>query len=165
MNVFDNKQENVKKLLILIMLLIYTLVWIIKENWQISNSWSQILFFIFSYGLGLFVMLGDEKYLQKIYADELEKKILITRSPLFILILPLLSIFMFTSTGSIAGIGLIMALNLVLLIEIWQLAKQKSLFNQYFLQGAKKQMNLSEINIIKIIVSIYCLLLLIFLFR
>jgi len=164
MNIFSENQEKIKKFLLLLMLVLFILWWLIKEQWQITNIWSQILLFIFSYGFGLFLMLGDEKYLQTIYADELEKKILITRSPLFLLILPLLSIFMLTSTGSLAGMGLIMAINLVVLIEIWQLASQRESFNQYFLQGLKKQITLSEIKVIKIVSSIYFLLLL-FLFR
>ncbi|MFA6814411.1 MAG: hypothetical protein GX943_03515 [Candidatus Pacebacteria bacterium] len=160
MSFFSDSQEKTKKFILLAVLLLFVLYWLIKEQWQIINIWSQILLFIFAYGLGLFLMLGDEKYLQKIYADELEKKILITRSPLFLLILPLLSIFMLSSTGSLAGMGLIMAINLVVIIEIWQLAPKQKVFNQYFLQGVKKQIALSEIKIIKMAVLIYFLLLL-----
>jgi len=160
MSVFSDDQEKIKKISLLSILVLFILWWLIKEQWQINEIWSQILLFIFAYGLGLFLMLGDEKYLQKIYADELEKKILITRSPLFVITLPLLSIFVLTSTGSLAGIALMMAINLVVLIEVWQLAGQPKAFNQYFLQGAKKQIILSEIKIIKIITLLYFLLLL-----
>lgn len=160
MKIFNKKEEQVKKIILLVVLILFVLFLLIKQHWDISNSWSQILLFIFSYGLGLFLMLGDEKYLQKIYLDELEEKILITRSPLFVLILPFLSIFVLTSTGSIVGIGLIMALNLVTLIEIWQLSTKEDLFNQNFLQNTKKRVNLSEIRIIQIVSSIYFLLIL-----
>jgi hypothetical protein len=165
MSVFSHDQEKIKKITLLSVLMLFILWWLIKEEWQINHIWSQILFFIFAYGLGLFLMLGDEKFLQKIYADELEKKILITRSPLFLLVLPVLSIFMLTSTGSLAGIALIMAINLLILIEIWQLAPQPKIFNQYFLQGVKKQITLSEIQIIKTVASIYFLLLILLMFR
>jgi hypothetical protein len=164
MNIFDQQQEKIKKIILFAVLILFILWWLIKVQWQISGIWSEILLFIFAYGLGLFLILGDEKYLQKIYGDELEKKILITRSPLFLLVLPVLSIFMLTSTGSLAGIALIMAINLVLLIEIWQLANQREVFNQYFLQGIKKEISLSEIRIIKFIALFYFLILLI-LFR
>ena len=160
MSVFSDDQVKTKKISLLLVLVLFILWWLIGEQWQINEIWSQILLFIFAYGLGLFLMLGDEKYLQKIYADELEKKILITRSPLFIITLPFLSIFMFSSTGSLAGMGLMIAINLVVIIEVWQLANRKKVFNQYFLQGAKKQITLSEIKIIKIITFIYFLLLL-----
>ncbi len=160
MKIFNKKEEQVKKIILLVVLILFVLFLLIKQHWDITNSWSQILLFIFSYGLGLFLMLGDEKYLQKIYLDELEEKILITRSPLFVLILPFLSIFVLTSTGSIVGIGLIMALNLVTLIEIWQLSTKEDLFNQNFLQNTKKRVNLSEIRIIQIVSSIYFLLIL-----
>ncbi|NLG06607.1 MAG: hypothetical protein GX559_02830 [Candidatus Pacebacteria bacterium] len=160
MKIFNKKEEQVKKIILLVVLILFVLFLLIKQHWDISNSWSQILLFIFSYGLGLFLMLGDEKYLQKIYLDELEEKILITRSPLFILILPFLSIFVLTSTGSVVGIGLIMALNLVILIEIWQLSTKEDLFNQNFLQNTKKRVNLSEMRIIQIVSSAYFLLIL-----
>jgi hypothetical protein len=164
MNVFTQRQETIKKIIIIVVLILFILWWLIKAHWQITSIWSDILFFIFAYGLGLFLILGDEKYLQKIYADELENKILITRSPLFLLVLPVLSVFMLTSTGSLAGIALIMAINLTLLIEIWQLASQQKLFNQYFLHGVKKDLSLSEITIVKFAILIYFLILL-FLFR
>lgn len=164
MKIFNKKEEQVKKIILLVALVLFVLFLLIKQHWEITSSWSQILLFIFSYGLGLFLMLGDEKYLQKIYLDELEEKILITRSPLFILILPFLSIFVLTSTGSVAGIGLIMALNLVIFIEIWQLSTKEELFNQNFLQNTKKRVNLSEIRIIQIVSSVYFLLILFLLF-
>ncbi|KUK78912.1 MAG: hypothetical protein XD95_0713, partial [Microgenomates bacterium 39_7] len=66
--------------------------------------------------------------------------------------------------GSLAGIALIMAINLAILIEIWQLAPQQKVFNQYFLQGIKKDISLSEIRIVKFVALIYFFLLL-FLFR
>lgn len=164
MSVFNQQQEKIKKIILFAVLILFILWWLNKVEWQISSSWSEILFFIVAYGLGLFLTLGDEKYLQKIYGDELDKKILITRSPLFLLVLPVLSIFMLTSTGSLAGMALIMAINLVILIEIWQLAPQQKIFNQYFLQGIKKEISLSEIRIIKFIALFYFLILLI-LFR
>lgn len=164
MSVFNQQQEKIKKIILFAVLILFILWWLNKVEWQISSSWSEILFFIVAYGLGLFLTLGDEKYLQKIYGDELDQKILITRSPLFLLVLPVLSIFMLTSTGSLVGIALIMAINLVILIEIWQLAPQQKIFNQYFLQGIKKEISLSEIRIIKFIALFYFLILLI-LFR
>lgn len=164
MSIFNKKEEQIKKIILLVALIFFVLFFLIKQDWKITNSWSQILLFIFSYGLGLFLMLGDEKYLQKLYLDELEEKILITRSPLFILILPFLSIFVLTSTGSIVGTGLITALNLVILIEIWQLSTKEDLFNQNFLQNTKKRVNLSEMRIIQIVSSVYFLLILFLLF-
>ncbi len=137
----------------------------IREQWQINNFYLQILMFIFAYTLGLFLMLGDEKYLQKIYSEELEQKILITRSPLFLVSLPFLSIFMLTSTGSIAGIALILALNLVIFIEIYQLAPRTEKFNQYFLMGVKKKLAVSEIKIVKMVSFLYFLILLFLLFK
>lgn len=164
MSIFNKKEEQVKKIILLVALISFVLFLLIKQDWEITSLWSQILLFIFSYGLGLFLMLGDEKYLQKLYLDELEEKILITRSPLFILILPFLSIFVLTSTGSIVGTGLITALNLVILIEIWQLSTKEDLFNQNFLQNTKKRVNLSEMRIIQIVSSVYFLLILFLLF-
>ena len=162
MKIFNDQQLKIKKIWLFVILLIFVFIWLIREEWQITNIWSQILFFIIAYGLGLFLMLGDEKYLQKIYSEELEKKILITRSPLFLLSLPFLSVFMLTSTGSVAGIALIMAINLVIVIEIWQLAASEKIFNQHFLQGVKKRVNLSEIRIVKIVSLLYLLFLLFF---
>jgi hypothetical protein len=160
MSVFTKSQQKIKKAFLFVTLILFVLIWLFREDWQIDKFYLQILMFIFAYGLGLFLMLGDEKYLQKIYTEELEKKILITRSPLFLIILPFLSVFMLTSTGSIAGIALILALNLVILIEIYQLASQTEKFNQYFLIGIKKKISSSEIKIVKTVFFIYFLLLL-----
>ncbi len=164
MGVFNQQQEKIKKFIFLAGLILFILWWLAKAQWQIASVWSELLLFIVAYGLGLFLILGDEKYLQKIYGGELEKKLLITRSPLFLLVLPILSIFMLTSTGSLAGIALIMAINLVILVEIWQLAPQQQVFNQYFLPGIKKEISLAEISIIKLVALLYFFLLL-FLFR
>jgi hypothetical protein len=160
MNIFSKSQQKNKKVLLLISLLAFILICLIREQWQIKNLWSQVLILIVAYGLGIFLMFGDEKYLQNIYTEKLEEKVLITRSPLFLLTLPLLSIFMLTSTGSIAGMALILAINLVILIEIWQLAGQNQKFNQYFLTAVKKKVTNLEIKIIKIIFLLYFLILL-----
>lgn len=164
MGVFNQQQEKIKKFIVLAVLFLFILWWLAKAQWQMASVWSEILLFIVAYGLGLLLISGDEKYLQKIYGGELEKKILITRTPLFLLVLPILSVFILTSTGSLAGIALIMAINLAILIEIWQLAPQQKVFNQYFLQGIKKDISLSEIRIVKFVALIYFFLLL-FLFR
>lgn len=164
MNVFNKQQKRNKIILLLLFLISFILFCLMKREWQLKDSCLEYLLFILSYGLGTALMLGDEKYLQQIYAEEMNKKLLITRSPLFLLSLALLSIFILTSTGSIAGAGLILALNIVICIEIWQLAPKIDIFNHYFMNAGEKQLNLSEIKIIKIAVSIYFLLLL-FLFR
>lgn len=163
MNIFNQKEQNYKKVLLLIILVLFILGWLISEKWQIADLWQQLLLFIFSYGLGIFFMLGDEKYLQKIYSNELEKKILITRNPLFLLVLPFLSLFMLTSTGNIPGIALVIGMNAVLLIEIWQLADKREAFNKYFLNRVENKISLSEIKIFKIGFSIYFLFLLLLL--
>jgi hypothetical protein len=165
MKIFTKSQQKIKKILIFVILVLFILIWLFREDWQINSFYLQILMFIVAYALGLFLMLGDEKYLQKIYSEELEQKILITRSPLFLIALPFLSIFMLTSTGSIAGIALILALNLVVLIEIYQLAPQTEKFNQYFLMGVEKKLAASDIKIIKIICFFYFLILLFLLFK
>jgi len=160
MRIFTKSQQKNKKIFLLLALFLFILVWLIKEKWQIAGLWQEIFLFIFAYSLGLFLMLGDEKYLQKVYAAELEQKILITRTPLFLIGLPFLSIFMLTSTGSIVGIALILAINLVIFIEIFQLTTQSEKFNQHFLMGAKNKMTLLEIKIVKIVFIIYFLILL-----
>jgi len=164
MSVFNQQQKKIKKFIVLAGLILFILWWLAKAQWQITRVWPEILLLTIAYSLGLFLILGDEKYLQKIYGGELDNKFLVTRSPLFLLALPILSIFMLTSTGSLAGIALIMAINLVILVEIWQLAPQQQVFNQYFLPGIKKEISLAEISIIKLVTLLYFLLLL-FLFR
>lgn len=165
MSFFNRSQKKNKKMFLFVALVLFIFICLVREQWQINRFYSQILMFIFAYALGLFLMLGDEKYLQKIYSEELEQKVLITRSPLFLVSLPFLSVFMLTSTGSIAGIALILALNLVIFIEIYQLAPRTKKFNQYFLMGVKKKLVASEIKIIKMAFFLYFLILLFLLFK
>jgi hypothetical protein len=160
MNIFTQSQLRTKKILLFIALILFILIYLVRGQQQLTGLWQQSLLFIFAYGVGLFLMLGDEKYLQKIYVEELKQKTLITRNPLFLISLPFLSIFILTSTGSVAGIALILAINLVIFIEIFQLAPQIQKFNQYFLIGIKKKITKPEIKTIKIACFIYFLILL-----
>lgn len=110
--------------------------------WQ---NWTTLLSFAGAYLLGVLFLFLDEQYLYLLYEEKIDgvgKKDsqypqLISRNLLFLLCLPLLSIFVATSSGSVFGIALILALNFYLLIEMWQLRLEFLLFKDRFLDAIK----------------------------
>lgn len=57
---------------------------------------------------------------------------LITRSPLFLAVSIPLTLFVITSTGSPIGLGLVLAMSLWLVLEMWQLRPQPVEFQRRF---------------------------------
>ncbi len=112
------------------------------------NAWqnlSTLSIFVGAYFLGVILLFLDEQYLYSLYAEKIDYTEqrsshypqLISRNFLFLLCLPLLSIFVFTSSGSLFGIALILSLNFYLLVEMWQLHQEFLLFKDRFLDGVK----------------------------
>lgn len=140
-NVFSKKQIAFK-VLFSFSLLIFLIIF--YQAWQNILS---LVGFIGAYLTGVFLLYFDEQFLYKFYDEKIDLSIqdsshfstLATRNSMFLLILPFLSIFVLTSSGSILGIALILAINFYLLIEMWQLRDEFLLFKDRFLTTSKLQ--------------------------
>lgn len=91
--------------------------------------------------------------------DELKTPFLATRSVLFVAVLIPLSFFIFTSTGSTLGIGLVMSLLLGIILEMWQYRDNQKLFNERFWSLVKKKLDLNQIKIVMVSLFAYFLFL------
>jgi hypothetical protein len=106
--------------------------------------------------------------LYQFYQDKLDKPTdndshfpeLISRITLFLLSLPFLSIFVFTSSGSLPGIALVLALNCYLLVELWQLRPEYLLFKDRFLQMMQIQVDRNLVDRICVVATAYFFILL-----
>lgn len=140
-NLFSKKQIIFKVLFsfsLLILLVVFFRAW---------QNVSSLIAFIAAYFLGVFLLYADEQFLYKFYDEKIGSSIqsdshfpsLASRNSLFLFILPLLSIFVLTSSGSILGIALILSINFYLLIEMWQLRDEFLIFKERFLVTSKIQ--------------------------
>lgn len=144
MNSIFSKKQIIFKILFSLSLLIFLIVF--YQAWQNILS---LVSFIGAYLFGVSLLYLDEQYLYKLYEEKIDSttqndshfSALASRNFLFLLLLPFLSIFVLTSSGSILGIALILAINFYLLIEMWQLRDEFLLFKDHFLAMSKMQIN------------------------
>ena len=135
-----SKKQIIFKTFSPLSLLVFLIIFF--KAWQNAGS---LIAFIGAYVLGIFLLYIDEQYLYKFYIEKIDLpsetsshlSVLASRNFLFLLILPLLSVFVITSSGSILGIALILAINSYLLIEMWQLRYETLLFKERFLSAFK----------------------------
>lgn len=136
--------------------------------WQ--NLWTLSIF-AGAYFLGTIFLYLDEQYLYKYYEEKIDLTVhrdshypdLISRSFLFLLSLPLISIFVLTSSGSVFGIALVLALNFYLLVEMWQLRLEYLLFKDRFLEMVKIKATAKQVNQICVFALLYFIFLLLIL--
>lgn len=132
--IFSKRQIFIKvlgSLSLLVFLIIYFQAW---QNLQ------SLVIFIFAYLCGVAFLFADEQFLYKFYEEKIDTSFqesshfsnLASRNFLFLLLLPLLSLFVLTSSGSLWGIAIVLAINFYLLIEMWQLKGQPILLKQRF---------------------------------
>jgi hypothetical protein len=162
-----SKKQLLLKVVLTCALLVFLIVFF--QAWQ---NVASLIGFMAAYFLGIILLYLDEQYLYKFYiektGDSIENtshfSVLASRNLLFLLLLPLLSIFVLTSSGSLLGIALILSINLYLLIEMWQLRSEPLLFKERFLSVFKGQVNQSITNRFCLVSSIYFIFLLAILF-
>lgn len=156
---------------------------------QVWSQLLNLLLLVAAYSFGVFLLWADENFLYSFYSENIDYKDknithnslidapknrtmteenptdsdqqLITRQPLFLLVLIPLSFFVLTSTGSIAGVAMIMAINLYLLIEMWQLHAYPEQFQKRFSLDNKKKLSKNEVQSICYFASVYFILLII----
>lgn len=140
MNNTFSKKQILFKVIFSFSLLVFLVIFF--KAWQNASS---LMGFVGAYSIGVFLLYFDEQFLYKFYTEKIDLSsqddshfpVLASRNFLFLLILPFLSIFVFTSSGSILGIALILAINFYLLIEMWQLRDEFLLFKERFLSTLK----------------------------
>lgn len=102
------------------------------------------------FGIGVLcaitLLVADEQTLCAWYRDAETKTFLVTRSPLFLLALIPLSLFVFTSSNSYWASGLVGGMFLFLLLEMTQLQNQPAEFSRRFLQGTTASPSSSAIR-------------------
>jgi hypothetical protein len=81
------------------------------------------------------LLVADEQTLCAWYRDKETETFLVTRSPLFLLALIPLSLFVFTSSNSYWASGLVGGMFLFLLLEMTELRRKPAEFSRRFLQG------------------------------
>jgi hypothetical protein len=168
MNSLFTKKQILFKLFLSALLLAFLVVFF--EAWQ---NWQTFLGFTFAYILGCVLLFLDEQYLYRFYAEKLESRVdssshfpeLASRNVMFLLSLPFLSIFVATSSGSVMGIAMILAINFYLLVEMWQLKDEFLLFQNRFLAMSKTRLSRIMVQRLCWGVSAYFVFLLIILFN
>lgn len=142
MTTLFTKKQLVLKLILSLLFLLALIVF--YSAW---HNWSTLFSFALAYLIGLIFLFLDEQLLYRLYEEKIDLRTkkdshfpkLISRNFLFLMSLPLLSIFVATSSGSVFGIALILALNFYLLVEMWQLRSEFLLFKDHFLDGTTIQ--------------------------
>ncbi|HPS40602.1 MAG TPA: hypothetical protein PLQ50_01195 [Candidatus Woesebacteria bacterium] len=142
MNNIFSKKQLIFKFCLAFLFLVFLLIFF--KAWQ---NWLNALSFVFAYGVGVGFLFADEQFLYKFYEEKIDSgeqnashlPVLASRNFIFLLFLPFLSVFVLTSSGSILGIALVMAINFYLLIEMWQLRDEFVLFTERFLTMSKIQ--------------------------
>lgn len=168
MNSLFTKKQIFSKLFLSLLLLVFLVIFF--KAWQ---NWQTFLSFSFAYILGGLILYLDEQYLYTLYAEKIESgdnssshfPELASRNLLFLLSLPFLSIFVFTSSGSVMGIAMILAINFYLLVEMWQLKDEFLLFQNRFLAMSKTRLTRTMVERICFGATAYFVLLLIILFN
>jgi hypothetical protein len=92
---------------------------------------------------GVGFLVGDERVFYRWYRDPATptEHFLVSRSPLFLLSLIPLTIFVVTSAGSFWASGMMGSILLYLLLEMTELRRELEVFDQRFLRGIKGQVS------------------------
>jgi c-di-AMP phosphodiesterase-like protein len=177
--IFEKKELFWKFAILMIFLLAFIFFF---EAWRDLTS---LILFLVGYFVAIFLLVLDAKYFYPFYQDQIEESVqnisqqnaennqenlqnqssqlpfIISRSFYFLLVLPFLSIYALTSTGSPLAISFVMATNLFLIIEMLELRKEYLVFSDRFFRNLERPLSKKEVNRICIGVVIYFLFLLV----
>lgn len=106
----------------------------------IGSLWESV-FFAVGVVCSLGVLLGDEAFFRRWYADKEAPDFVVTRSPLFLISLIPISILVMMTFGSIWATGLIGGMLLFLLLEMTALRRDPVAFDQRFLKAVKGEVS------------------------
>lgn len=119
----------------------------------IAQTWS-LIWFVIGVLCGVSFLIADEFYLRRWYQEGNTQsksdaiKYLISRSPLFLLSLIPLTLFVFTSSGSFWASGVVGGMSLYLLLEMTELRHDAAAFDKRFLPTIKGQVSPQHIQFI-----------------
>lgn len=107
-------------------------------------NWTSGLWLSLGSFAGILLLWLDRHWLVRYYQEQ--KTDLLTRSPLFIISLAPLAVFVVTSTGTFLGNGLVLGILTGLLSEMWQLRLNPDAWSDHFLQNQKIRWSGSEVT-------------------
>jgi hypothetical protein len=113
----------------------------------IPNLWNLVWFSV-GVVLGAAFLLADERYFQALYQEKGSTVFLVSRSPLFVLSLLPLTIFVLTSSGSHWAYGVVGGLGLWLLLEATELRSDPATFDKRFLPTIKGEISRQNIQLV-----------------
>jgi hypothetical protein len=113
----------------------------------IPQGWHQLWFALGAISGAGFLLL-DERLFVRWYRERPTDHFLVTRSPLFLLSLLPLAVFVMTSSGSFWASGMMGSLVLWLLLEMSALRSDPTAFDRRFLQGISGQVSSPVVSII-----------------
>jgi hypothetical protein len=112
-------------------------------------SW-QLFWLVTGVVCGVAFLLADESYAYRWYQEKSSSKprFLVSRSPLFLLSLIPLTIFVLTSSGSFWASGMMGGMTLFVLLEMTELRRDPAAFDKRFLPTIKGQVSPQHIQFI-----------------
>lgn len=117
----------------------------------IPQTW-LLIWFVVGVLCGVGFLLADDFYLSSFYQEPAQsKKFLVSHSPLFLITLVPLALFVFTSSGSSWASGVVGGMMLFLLLEMTELRQQPVVFNQKFLADSQKNLSTNNVQLILVI--------------
>lgn len=143
MNFSDTPRSLVLKMLVLIA---YTSLF----YFLVLSVWNLVLFAV-GVLVGATFLIVDERALYHYYREKGDAQFLVSRSPLFLLSLIPLTIFVLTSAGSYWASGVMGGMVLWLLLEMTELRSDPAAFDQRFLSTFKGEVSPQAIQIILLI--------------
>lgn len=105
----------------------------------------DIIYFLVGASLATLILIADELIVSKYYREDTTDTSLVTRSALFLLAYIPLALFVVTSSGSLIGLGLILALGVSIVIELLSYRNNPAALQQRYLFQVKKEYKPSEL--------------------
>ncbi|MFH2118244.1 MAG: hypothetical protein ABII10_00685 [Candidatus Paceibacterota bacterium] len=139
----ENKSLPQSLILKILVILAYLAIFLFLIPWGWHTLW-----FAVGVASGVGFLLGDEQFFARWYREQSTDQFLVTRSPLFLLSLVPLTIFVMTSSGSFWASGMMGSMMLYLLLEMTELKRDPLAFDQRFLQGISGQASAQTVQLI-----------------
>ena len=120
-------------------------------SYFLITPWTAWLWLVIGLVIGWLTLFFDTTLFYKYYLEPHQQKIspkpLISRSIIFLVVFVPLSLFVVSSSGSLLGIGVVVAMVVVYLSEIISLKNDQSKFAQNFLWQTKAVFSQSDRNL------------------
>jgi hypothetical protein len=110
-----------------------------------SSIW-QFAFFCGGIGIALVLMWLDQTVLYRYYSEPEQPVQLVTRSPLFFVAYIPMTLYVITSSGSPLGMGLVLAIGIILATELFIWRNNPQVLNGRFYAHTGKQLSPAEFS-------------------